>query len=1201
VSTKSRPPRKSSKPRARSKKPRATSGKQAKPFPPSPTLGPWDVDAWAVQSQGPEIDAFIRRLLENEGFPVRSGDDRSVPDGGVDLISTHPNPIQNPSLPAGTLHWWITSENLHRKEKVEEWLREHEKTASNKLPHDAVVAVLTSCGLLGNHSTRASLEKKFNVHLLNAGDIATWVNRYPALAIRMRGTEETGRWLSRELERPQHQSEFIWDESRLAFRARVENDLARGPLRLRLEGFAGIGKTRLALEVLKTAANGSLANRVIYYSSWSEHKAAIDRLARDASRRTVCVVVDECTPQESERLQQDFDGISIDLVTVGRSNASSQNESGVAAIERLSQALIRQRIQQEVSDAQVASLLAEQCDGFIKAASVLARLVSRDPATWTYSQLAELRETGTLFERALGEDAKVLELFAVFNDIGFSGTHRRERELVEKQFSTVGDEAAFSRSARQCEELGLFQSAGEFRYVSPHVLANSLALRAVELRHRGLVELFFQLPQRARVSMLGRLLRLADSRRVRELLRELLERLPPPRPLDAQGPNELLPNDVEELREKLAVALPLEAFESIESALLELDSSGLRRLMRRPLVRVLEQAAAAEADFRRLARVVSRLASNETEPYDNNARGLWKDLFGFGLARVSASNDVRLAVLEEVAQSSDADERIVASLGLATILQIDHAAIASPNPDREVKRRESDPREIDLVFGRALPLLVRLGTRDDSSDVRDAVRPKVRHAIRLGVQFSPRIILETLADIDEGHDRETRRIVRRELEETLARHMSRIPDDVRDALRPWVERLSAVDFADRLHAWLDDYRLHDPNRERSISDACEALAREGLREPAKLSTEFDWLVRRVPAPAHAFEFWRQMGRLDLHDGFLRALLEEATLGFGAYALGGYLQGALSRKPATDVEDLIDSLSARQPEVASEVTWRLRATDRGLARIERLARTGRLAPAFGEVIGFWGLELGVASLLRLVKLAEEIPLPRLAYALTAVASTVETRYASDAALAEFRAGSVRLLPVLLQGARQESLHFWGPLGLRDEDLPSIVELVIASLTDELGFSVVDELGHWLREAVGLAPRVWPRVAEALRRNGRLRFSFSAHFSPDQRAVDDVLLPWARAVAWGPELLAAVCAVTVSPLMTALLENFENDPLVPQVLSRRHLFPGSSPLDREDFLRERLAELDEFERAPALRSWAKRQRQTIRAQLLKAKAA
>ena len=465
------------------------------PFPKTRLLGPWEVGAPQIQALGESIDELLWQLLRAEGVApsqLRTGPDRRVSDGGIDGEVTGFTGASH-QVPRGDSQWLISSKALAKTTELKKWLEGC--LAGSSVTGVSRVAVVTNTALTGKKAVVRKLEQDFQIRILDAVQIAAWTNAFPGLVSNIQRGGRGGVSLSEELEKLRA-IPFIEDQSREQFRSDLVGSLASDhPEPFRLEGFPGIGKTRLALEVL--AGIPKLAPRTLYFSDLDgERRTAFDDLTRwvraDAERHAF-IVVDECNAEMDGYCRTCVrDNPRLGLLTIGKAS-ESQIRTDVRTIQPLgTEQMIAFLKAKKIEDNEIAVYLAKQCQGFIKAADVLADAVRKD-ATLTGARLALLAKEHDLFAKAFdATDLRQLELVALFTELGWSGSRATEIECVARYFEIALND--FFRSRKRWAERGILQATDGCVYLSPHVLANDLALRVMDVHEDRIPALFSVLP-----------------------------------------------------------------------------------------------------------------------------------------------------------------------------------------------------------------------------------------------------------------------------------------------------------------------------------------------------------------------------------------------------------------------------------------------------------------------------------------------------------------------------------------------------------------------------------------------------------------------------------------------------------------------------------------------------------------------------------
>ena len=225
---------------------------------------------------------FVNHLLRAEGSrvgipPVNIHTSLRVntPDGGVDAC-VEDNVQQSDWIPLGTSVWQFKSGKDHEQAKIR---KEFQKPGVQEVLKAGGSYCIVVCDDLGNNQLRD--RKKVleeccrgagfptdRARIYAADKIAAWAGRHPAIRLLIGGPLPGGlcRW-EQWASNPRFRQEFKSDQQRADIIAEVRRGLRdpSGPIRVGIQGLAGIGKSRLGLEALRAVnASDGLPERVLY-------------------------------------------------------------------------------------------------------------------------------------------------------------------------------------------------------------------------------------------------------------------------------------------------------------------------------------------------------------------------------------------------------------------------------------------------------------------------------------------------------------------------------------------------------------------------------------------------------------------------------------------------------------------------------------------------------------------------------------------------------------------------------------------------------------------------------------------------------------------------------------------------------------------------------------------------------------------------
>jgi len=493
-------------------------------------------------------------------------------------------------------------------------------------------------------------------------------------------------------------------------------------------GAAGDGKTRTVLEAL---AASELAPSVLYAPEPDAMTPAFLHYLAHTPEVRCTVIVDEVDDHTAQQFADQFgmmpDGVR--LVTIG-ANASGRAGRHTVALDDLDEDTLIRVIQTIATgvDAEAACSIARLTERSPKLAVLLAERVRDDPTLAVAHRLLHDPDVWTGLEcyLAIGENDpawQALAALSLLNHVGWSGDADYESEIL---FGALGLDAATARRHVEAlhERYGIAPIAGRFRYTSPQLLADYLAVRQLGAWTRTNVRAFLDAigPHLAE-RFARRLRRLAGVLRNRNTVEQAI--------FDVAGPFDAIEQvegtPLAVLLRHLAAAFPWPALRALERMMGSATDDALRAvtLSRRDLVWALESLLWRADTFERAAALLIRLAIAENEPsIGNNATGIFVETFQTQLGRTAAGPIPRFRVLRAAAEHASPTARVLAAKALAAALRTGHVSRLGM-PPRDVDEMPEEawrPKTYGEWFDVARQALARLAPllTDASQQVRDA-------------------------------------------------------------------------------------------------------------------------------------------------------------------------------------------------------------------------------------------------------------------------------------------------------------------------------------------------------------------------------------------------------------------------------------------------------------------------------------------------
>src|ERR1700678_1539043 len=338
--------------------------------------------------------------------------------------------------------------------------------------------------------------------ILFGSQIARWVSRHPSvivmpeLGLGYPGFVTVEGWLGN----PQLQNPWEPDATRVAIIEQIRSFARRetSSYVMRVEGPAGVGKTRVALEGLRYPG---ITETAVYSPNADESSVTqLLTMIQGNPEAEALVVVDECDRDRQETLRSyaDIAGGRLRLLCVGPADSMSQSvvaSPEVFVLVPLSESTIREilataigTITKEASD--IAVRLA---GGYVKLALFITYYVSQDkdiPA----AELAKIDNVRTFLKKFVdSETRRALQLLSLLARVGWEEELKDEAEALAKFFDISMPD--FRRGAKALRDRGVVVPRGRYLYVSPDLLAISAAADLWDETGPGLIDLVPVLPR----------------------------------------------------------------------------------------------------------------------------------------------------------------------------------------------------------------------------------------------------------------------------------------------------------------------------------------------------------------------------------------------------------------------------------------------------------------------------------------------------------------------------------------------------------------------------------------------------------------------------------------------------------------------------------------------------------------------------------
>jgi len=796
-------------------------------------------------------------------------------------------------------------------------------------------------------------------HLLAASHIARWVCRHPgAISCRELGKGLPGfstveEWANlRTLQNP-----WKSDDLRRGVIERVQALLATTdalePV-VRIEGPAGVGKTRLMLECIKAAG---LESRTIYAcNSEAPEVQQLLSAVQSSPRAYAIIVADECDRDRQNVLKSyaDLAGGRVRLICVGPGDAlfdSVADFSSVFVVLPMAGDQVREVLTAAFENVPgfVAEVAVRLSGGYPKLAFFVARAVT-ESSSISPEEIRRIPTIRDFLKRFLPAGTlNALRALSILQRLGWEAELRPEAEAVASYLGMAFSD--LQEGVKMLRDQGVVVPQGRYLYVTPELLAIAAAADLWDARGPNLIRIIEQMPTpSSRRELLRRLAAMGRHREVRKVVEMLL---------GDRGLFQSLGDLDEEFRSEafriLASALPEAAVTVLERIVEHAPRGQLLdfKVGRRDVIWAVETLLRWPETSLAAARSLRSLALAENETIGNNATAVFGEYFHIHLSRSPVPYPQRMHLIDDLIAAGDERSRLLAVCGLSAGL-ISYETRLGGDFD-ELARRPYPPEwrpktwaELWEARRAAISRLqdIAAGADRAASEARKAQISAVFTVSREGM-FED--VIKLLQNIRPETDDERRQVLDAclRLQKEGGEQLSKTQ---RTELEDLSRQLFGASYFARIKRWVGrrlnvDFDLKEDKGYAEADAVTVALADEGFNNGIS-DEELAWL-----ASAEAENVWifgLRLGELDAELHLFERIVACSPEDVNALFLAAYIGGQGKARGGNLRENLIDQLRDTYPLKAFTCTWRGEATRRGFERIVGLVESGKI-PA--ERIGF----------------------------------------------------------------------------------------------------------------------------------------------------------------------------------------------------------------------------------------------------------
>jgi|CXWL01.1.fsa_nt_gi hypothetical protein len=1040
-------------------------------------------------------------------------------DGGIDAFTDNPG-APGRFVESGSMVWqfkrrWPTPKRL--EEDVMRGTAAREQFAKGA-GYTMVVGggVATNKQIARQEELEAVAQKagcKANVRLLVADDVARWATGAPGVLFLMRPAVANLVRADFMLASPQHSVPFEGDIQRTATIDAIERTLLGAEpttQSARIVGAAGVGKTRLSLEVIRAsglegaALYGQAAS--VEFFNWIA--------ANDDVQATL--IVDECDDADARRYEMLASQSSgrLRLLTVGHGAPTGDNVYFIDPLDEKSMERVLKTAAPSLTDSQT-TWVAEKTRGYVKLAVPVALSIAKGATN--IAEMSTERNVQEVILRlvvAKDDERHALRGLALLTRVGWQGDVEVEGRAVADFVGVPWNRMQMMVADMQRD--GMVVAKGRYRYVSPELLAQWLAAETWRDQSHRIRELLDALPDEgSRTACMERLAQLGSVPGVRDALEEVVGSDSPFR-------------DVDDLdNERMSRLFAIVSQGAPEASLRKLNTltshATHERLLafksgRREVVWSLARLVERRETFFDAARVLLALAEAENEYYGNNATGVFNSLFLTFLGPTEVPLPERFIIIEEALESASTARQVIALNALGPALRDGEMGLPMGNQSG-VPRPNWRPQtwgDVWDVKRQAFDLLVR-GLTHDVTEVRRAARDVFREHARSMIHFKLDDEVSSWFERIGGDDEAENRKIWEAIMSVLKYEADELTPEQTEKLERAAGRFFGESLTDRIKRYSGkfshvDWPGEDEDKPRP-EEVAASLADEALHQIDTVRPILRWLFSGEAEAVGPFAY--RLGFIDESRAWFETLLDAAKEGTDPRMLSLYIEGRARAGDEEWKDSLLDAW-ADDPalfDLSVDATARGAPGDRGAARIVRLVDEGRLSASSLSWFtwGRWANEISARHLLEIVeRMLADASLVALDTALT----LIDDRIGHEEDGSPERAALDDLAWRLLEQPNTWVQHQMVPYHagrvakrLLDKDPERLAHLIVRMYTDGEPLYRDDRLGL-LPNALNAKPReVWAIVGDALLNNSSFRFMLAMEQGGIVEAADaDIVIEW-----------------------------------------------------------------------------------------------
>jgi len=822
-----------------------------------------------------------------------------------------------------------------------------------------------------------------NVEIWRQNQICAFLSQYPTLALEVKQLdtvqfERITTWSNHtdmkvEYVRGKHQDILL---SQIREHLRVTNT----PVHIHLNGEPGIGKTRLALEVLNA---DDLRPFVLYIDSPTKllNGGLIEVLIREDNHYRCILVVDECSPQERAHIWNKLKAVGerIRLFTLYSDFKLEGGDTIFLEVPLLEDVQVKAILQQYGLDSAGAGRWSEFCGGSPRVAHLLGSNLRNNP-----EDILRDSDHVRVWDRYLigGQDPNnvevirrnlILRCISLFRSFGFSDVFKHHKLAILTRINEIDNtisEGQLSEAIAELRRRHILQ--GEYiLYISPKLL------------HLYLLSEWFRMHGSSydgKKFVEGLPTDLADWHREmfqyageRPEVATLIKKF-----LDSGGEFTNINDLNNSSGSHFFFALTNADFESacscLERIFAPLNNEDLLRFQdgRRYIVWALERIVIWKKTFERGARLLLRLAKAEIESYANNATGVFIDLFSPGFGRLAPTEMPpieRLPLLKELLSSKEPIEVTIAISACNKALET-NSIYRSIGAEYQGLKKQPEfwvPKTYGELYDYYKSVWVLLSEAIEKYEdqlAKEGAKVLIDQARGLTrIEYLAPLVEDTLETLAEKNY-----VDKKELIEAITRiihyDQKTLPETVFKRWEEIRDKIVGSDYSSLISRYVgmhlyEDHIDEDGDRTDISRNKITELAKQSLLDRNGLKNEYPLLFSENAV--RGVEFGFDLGSLDEENSFLDEFTENQKSAKSAAFLGGYFAALQKRNPQLWEQTLDKYASDRVLcQWVPELTWRSNVTELAASRILELARESKIAPSHFEMFARGGSSRGIGE-------------------------------------------------------------------------------------------------------------------------------------------------------------------------------------------------------------------------------------------------